>query len=240
MNDLLEKLMFIINPKEFVPNPDIVNPYNKAYEFEQYKREGRVTEDTKKILSGRKPQYNTGYLTPEDVYQTIGDKKYYERIPTGYELYKGQAIGTPEEVARERKYDRGIEYALSYPGTRFTPELLNMLRAALDADTFLRSIAIAQAETGMGKTASSFKNDNQLKERNWWGFKLPTPEQPSWPTDWYDPPTWEQMIEDINRNIGPEGRFGYITPEVANLYTAGDKTDNWLNIVTGALQQMGY
>lgn len=151
-------------------------------------------------------------------------------------------LGGQEQVlgTTSGDYSKITEHALNYPGSRFTPEILEMFKQKMDPDTMARVIAASVSETGMGKAASTFRGDGGLKERNWWGFKLPTPDQPDWSRDWYDPPTWDIMIEDLLRNFGEGGRYSKITPESVNLYTTGDREDDWMNNFIATMQAMGY
>lgn len=227
VKELLARLeaLFTPQPERFVPNPTIVDEFNKVHENEQYRRGGYTTQDTGEIVALKAPVYNKNFLSPEDIYATL-DNEYYQNVPTGYGVIQQGRQIAPQLTAN------AYNYALNYPGTRYTPEILNILRQYLDEDTLVKAIAASQAETGMGKAAYSFKNDGQLKERNWFGLHIGD--------STYDPPTWEQMAKDINRNFGPEGPYSDITPENAYTYTGGDRTSNWLKIVLPALKEMGY
>jgi hypothetical protein len=125
------------------------------------------------------------------------------------------------------------DYALSYPGSRYTPEILDLLQEVLEAEIMARAIAASVAESGMGKAASNFKGDGGLKDRNWFGLHVGGDRT-------YDPESWEVMAQDLLRNFGPGSRFENITPESANLYTGGDRTSSWMDNFSAAMRAMGY
>lgn len=97
---LMEMLFPIEKSKQrFVPDQDIVNGYNTTFENEQARRAGNTTMDTGKILSMMRPQYTDEFISPESAYSTK-EGQYYENIPSGYDVLKGQTIAPEDEVAR--------------------------------------------------------------------------------------------------------------------------------------------
>lgn len=125
------------------------------------------------------------------------------------------------------------EHALSYPGTRYTPEILDLLQDYLGPEVMAKAIAASIAETGAGKNASNFKGDGGLKERNWFGLHVGG-------DNTYDPDSWEVMAQDILRNFGPGSRYENITPESVNTYTGGDNPNTWMDNFMLTMQAMGY
>lgn len=231
-----------INPMDALfgrePLPrDIMLPAETSREKEFFRRQGYLTADTQRPIGSGETLYNGMPLDPAELYTMFKTNEFYEKIPTGYDIMEGRTIATPEQIEKRRKYNNIANYALSYPGTRFTPDILNLLSEYLDPDTMAKAIAISQAETGMGKAASSFRGDGKLKNINWFGIHIPKNGQPG---NVYDPETWEEMAEDILRNLGPGSKYSTLTPENIEEWTGGTRSEDWTRIVRDALRTMGY
>lgn len=216
---------------------DIMLPAETVRELESYRRQGRLTADTERPIGPGKTVYNGIGLDPAGLYTMFKTGEKYEKIPTGYDVLDGRTIATLEEIERQKQYKKIKDYALSYPGTRYTPEILNLLAGYLDPDTTAKAVAASIAETGAGKAASSFKGDGKLKNTNWFGIHISKDGQPA---NQYDPESWEIMAQDLLRNFGPGSRFSELTPEKINLYTGGDNPDTWTKNFYSVLRAMGY
>jgi len=206
-------------------------------ERENYKKENKLTADTHRPVGYGKTRYNGMALDPAFLYTMFKTNEPYERIPTGYDIMEGRTIATLEEIERQKQYKKIKDYALSYPGTRYTPEILNLLAGYLDPDTMAKAVAASIAETGAGKAATSFKGDGKLKNTNWFGIHISKNGQPA---NQYDPESWEIMAQDLLRNFGPGSRFSELTPEKIYTYTGGDNPDTWTKNFYSVLRAMGY
>ena len=163
------------------------------------------------------------------VVDTSKPNKDYGGVSSGYDAIK--------DAETQAKYQKIMDYALSYPGTRYTPEILDLLARYLDPDTMAKAVAASIAETGAGKAASSFKGDGKLKNTNWFGIHISKNGQPA---NQYDPESWEIMAQDLLRNFGPGSRFSELTPEKIYTYTGGDNPDTWTKNFYSVLRAMGY
>lgn len=214
------------------PDPKIMMEADRVRNLELLRRLGKLTKDTEKPVG-----FGDTSLDPESAYYMFKTGEPYEKIPTGYDVLDGRTIATLEEIERQKQYKRIKDYALSYPNTRYTPEILNTLAGYLDPDTMAKAIAASISETGAGSKASSFKGDGKLKNINWFGIHIPKDGQPA---NQYDPESWEIMAQDLLRNFGPGSRFSELTPEKINLYTGGDNPDTWTKNFYSVLRAMGY
>jgi len=216
---------------------DVMLPAETIRELESYRRKGKLTADTERPIGPGNTLYNGRALDPTELYTMFKTGEQYEKIPTGYDILDGRTIATLEEIERQKQYKKIKDYALSYPGTRYTPEILNLLAGYLDPDTMAKAVAASIAETGAGKAATSFKGDGKLKNTNWFGIHISKNGQPA---NQYDPESWEIMAQDLLRNFGPGSRFSELTPEKIYTYTGGDNPDTWTKNFYSVLRAMGY
>jgi hypothetical protein len=216
-----ENLPSKLFPERFVPDPQITYDASAAREMRDLDLQGLLTLDTEKPVMMGRTLYNGSGLDPETVYHPYGEnKKYYESIPNGYMLEEegGRAFDTPENI-ENRRILRGVkDYIVNgYPGSRITPEYFDFLASNLDRDTLLRALAMSIAETGAGRDASTFRPEGGLKENNYWGIHISKDGDPS---NYYDPER-EVMVEDLNRNFGPEAPYSTINRDTLAWYVKG-------------------
>ena len=132
-------------------------------------------------------------------------------------------IPEPQIVEPKADVSKILAFVESYPGSRIDRNYLVMLDRASNGNIELikQIVAIATAETGQGR-------DTTL-ENNFFGWHAGG-------NRYHDPDREEMAIEIVNgignhyQSIGAEG--------VADIYTGGDSTSNWLYIYNWSLEQM--